>query len=68
MPYDITWGVQDDESGNQYSHVENSDGRDVSGQYSVLLPDGRTQVVRFTSDPVNGYQAEVSYEWSTLSD
>lgn len=62
MPYDFTWAVQDPDTGNSFSHVENSNGVDVTGEYSVLLPDNRLQIVRFTSDPVNGYQAEVSYE------
>lgn len=62
MPYDFDWAVQDPDSGNRFSHVENSDGTDVRGEYSVLLPDNRLQIVRFTSDPVNGYQAEVFYE------
>ena len=62
MPYNINWGVEDQETGNMFRHVEDSDGQDVTGEYSVLLPDGRLQVVRFTSDPVNGYQAQVFYE------
>lgn len=62
MPYNIRWGVADEESGNVFNHVEDSDGKDVTGEYSVLLPDGRMQIVRFTVDPINGYQAEVSYE------
>ncbi|XP_071534101.1 pro-resilin-like [Panulirus ornatus] len=61
MPYDFQWGVQDDDSGNAYSHVENSDGRTTQGEYRVLLPDGRTQVVKF-SDNGGGYNAEVTYE------
>lgn len=44
MPYDFEWGVQDQDSGNAFSHVENSDGQTMQGEYRVLLPDGRTQV------------------------
>jgi len=62
MPYNIGWDVADQESGVQMNHIENSDGANVNGEYSVLLPDGRMQVVRFTSDPINGYQAEVFYQ------
>ncbi|KAG7168186.1 Pro-resilin-like 100 [Homarus americanus] len=62
MPYNIKWGVSDPESGNIFNHVEDSDGKDVTGEYSVLLPDNRMQIVRFRVDPINGYQAEVTYE------
>ncbi|XP_063872229.1 pro-resilin-like [Scylla paramamosain] len=61
MPYDFQWGVQDEESGNTFSHVENSDGQTTQGEYRVLLPDGRTQVVKFF-DNGDGYNAEVTYE------
>merc|ERR1711970_522295 len=61
MPYDFDWGVADEESGNQFSHVETSDGQSVQGEYRVLLPDGRTQVVKFFDDG-NGFNAEVTYE------
>ena len=44
MPYELDWGVDDEESGNSYSHVESSDGQTTQGEYRVLLPDGRTQV------------------------
>jgi len=33
----------------------------VTGAYSVLLPDGRNQVVTYVADE-NGYNAKVSYE------
>ncbi|KAK7063096.1 Structural constituent of cuticle [Halocaridina rubra] len=61
MPYDFTWGVEDDESGNAFSHVENSDGQTTQGEYRVLLPDGRTQVVTFY-DNGDGFNADVKYE------
>nr|XP_027228564.1 cuticle protein 8-like [Penaeus vannamei] len=61
MPYDFEWGVQDQESGNAFSHVESSDGQTTQGEYRVLLPDGRTQVVTFF-DNGDGYNAIVTYE------
>jgi len=61
MPYNIGYGVDDEESGNRYSMREDNDGQEVTGEYSVLLPDGRTQVVSFRADPVNGYTADVTY-------
>ncbi|XP_047499065.1 cuticle protein 8-like [Penaeus chinensis] len=61
MPYEFQWGVEDGESSNAFSHVESSDGQTTQGEYRVLLPDGRTQVVRFF-DNGNGFNAEVTYE------
>ncbi|XP_071534499.1 uncharacterized protein [Panulirus ornatus] len=60
MPYDFQFGVEDQDSGNAYSHVENSDGRTTQGEYRVLLPDGRTQVVTFY-DNGSGFNADVTY-------
>lgn len=62
MPYDINWGIEDREGGNFYSHSETSGGQDVQGEYRVLLPDGRMQVVSFWADPESGYNARVKYE------
>ena len=62
MPFDFAYAVLDPYTGNDYSHNANSDGAVVKGQYRVLLPDGRTQVVTYTADHYNGYQAEVTYE------
>ena len=62
MPFDFGYGVQDEYSGNDFGHNSNSDGNVVTGEYRVLLPDGRTQIVKYTADHYNGYQAEVSYE------
>ncbi|XP_045101014.1 pro-resilin-like [Portunus trituberculatus] len=60
MPYDFQYVVQDPESSNTYSHVENSNGKTTQGQYRVLLPDGRTQVVTFY-DNGDGFNADVTY-------
>ena len=46
MPYKYDWEVADDEAGLNFGQEENSDGAVVTGSYRVLLPDGRTQVVR----------------------
>ncbi|XP_071523382.1 uncharacterized protein [Panulirus ornatus] len=62
MPYDFAYGVKDEYSGNNYGHNENSDGSTVTGEYRVLLPDGRTQIVTYTADHYKGYIAEVRYE------
>ena len=61
MPYDFDWGVNDIENGNVYSHSEQSDGTVATGEYRVLLPDGRLQIVSFV-DRGNGYEATVTYE------
>ena len=51
-----------DFSGLNYGQEENSDGNVVTGEYRVLLPDGRTQIVRYRADHESGYVAEVTYE------
>ena len=62
MPYEFEYGVNDEESGVNHSRQESSDGHVVTGEYRVALPDGRTQIVRYTADHTNGYQATVTYE------
>lgn len=59
-PYDFTYSVK--EEGIDHDHKAQSDGDVVKGEYRTLLPDGRTQIVRYTADWKNGYNAEVIYE------
>lgn len=54
--------MYDPPSGNDYSQRETSDGNIVQGEYRVLLPDSRTQIVKYMADDANGYTADVQYE------
>lgn len=62
MPFDFNYNVIDKENAIDQSHQSGSDGDITKGEYRVMLPDGRTQVVRYTADWKNGYNAEVTYE------
>lgn len=62
MPFDFNYAVKEDTYGNDYSHNAASDGDVTRGEYKVQLPDGRTQIVKYTADWKNGFMAEVSYE------
>jgi len=61
-PYQFDYAVNDHYSGAVFSQNENSDAKNVNGYYSVNLPDGRTQLVKYIVDGYSGYNAEVSYE------
>merc|ERR1712032_331333 len=56
-PYTYEYAVADDYSQTNFRAGETSDGNVVSGSYSVQLPDGRIQHVKYTADHYNGYQA-----------
>merc|ERR1712183_400585 len=62
MPFAYNWAVDDEYTQNHFHHDTKSDGKVTEGEYRVLLPDGRTQIVKYTSDSYNGFQAEVTYE------
>ncbi|CAL4128251.1 unnamed protein product, partial [Meganyctiphanes norvegica] len=62
MPYDFSYGVNDAYSSSNYGQSEKSDGKNVQGYYTVDLPDGRKQTVKYTADHDRGFIAEVSYE------
>lgn len=62
MPFDFQYSVNDAQTANDYSHKATSDGDVVRGEYRTAMPDGRVQIVRYTADWKNGYNAEVTYE------
>lgn len=64
MPFNFAYSVSDYPSANQQSHKSVSDGDVTRGEYRVALPDGRTQVVKYTADWKNGYNAEVKLIFS----
>lgn len=67
MPFQFDYAVDDVVTANHQSHKAVSDGDITRGEYRVALPDGRTQVVRYTADWKNGYNAEVSSYLCILS-
>ncbi|XP_057319471.1 pro-resilin-like [Microplitis mediator] len=61
--YEFEYRVND-EYGNDYSHKESRNGDDsTQGVYTVLLPDGRKQIVHYTADQ-DGYKPKITYEES----
>ncbi|XP_060857638.1 pro-resilin-like [Metopolophium dirhodum] len=60
-PFNFAYQVKDAPTNTYFMHEANSDGNRVTGSYSVLLPDGRNQVVTYVADE-NGYNAKISYE------
>ncbi|CAL8111030.1 unnamed protein product [Orchesella dallaii] len=61
-PYNFNYAVNDHYTGANFRQQEASDGNKVNGQYTVLLPDGRTQIVTYNADWKNGFNAEVTYQ------
>merc|ERR1711936_258011 len=62
-PYSYAYEVVDPAGGNAYGHRETSNGaRLFEGEYRVVLPDSRTQIVKYSVTAETGYVAEVSYE------
>lgn len=60
-PYEFAYGVQDPYQGLDFGQSEASDGNAVEGTYSVQLPDGRKQTVKYLADHHQGFHADVSY-------
>ena len=55
-PFAYAYGVSDNYSGANFDKKETQDEHGVvQGEYRVALPDGRTQIVTYHADHVNGY-------------
>ena len=61
--YQYQYAVADEYAGVNFGQNESRDGYSTSGEYRVVLPDCRTQVVKYnTADGYSGNVAEVTYE------
>ena len=66
-PYSYAYEVVDPAGGNAYGHRETSSGTGlIEGEYRVVLPDTRTQIVKYSVSAETGYVAEVSYEGTAV--
>jgi len=61
-PYNFAYGVNDPYQGLDFGQNEESDGNTVQGSYTVQLPDGRTQIVKYQADHHSGFHADISYK------
>jgi len=62
-PYAYNFGVQDDYSKSSFAKSERQDENGVvEGSYQINLPDGRVQIVTYSVDPIEGYNAVVTYK------
>ncbi|XP_067013357.2 larval cuticle protein A2B [Anabrus simplex] len=57
--YSFGYSVQDSLTGDSKTQHETRDGEVVKGSYSLVEPDGTTRTVKYTADPVNGFNAVV---------
>lgn len=57
--------MNDQENGVEFGHKESRDGDVAIGEYNVLLPDGRKQIVEYQADS-EGYKPKISYEGNRL--
>ncbi len=58
--YQYAYHVQDSYTGNDFGQEEARSGYNTDGEYSVLLPDGRRQIVTYNvADGYSGYVADV---------
>jgi len=60
--YNFDYAVKDDYTYVDMGHNEKRDGDKTNGQYNVVLPDGRRQIVNYYVDGYSGYVADVKYE------
>jgi len=62
VEYKFRYRVKDEVEGQDFGQEEERNGEDTGGEYQVLLPDGRTQVVRYQASEPAGFLATVEYQ------
>jgi len=60
--YQFRYRVTDQETGQDFGQEEEKLGEATGGEYQVLLPDGRTQIVRYQASDPSGFIASVEYQ------
>lgn len=53
--------MDDSQTGTKFHHSEQRDGDVATGEYDVVLPDGRKQVVEYEAG-LQGYKPQIRYE------
>ncbi|XP_049762758.1 pro-resilin-like isoform X2 [Schistocerca cancellata] len=64
--YEFSYSVQDGETLSDFGQEESRQGESAQGQYRVLLPDGRKQIVSYQADE-DGYRSTIEYEDTGLT-
>lgn len=59
--YEFSYEVKDEQSGSNYGHTETRNGDRAQGEFNVLLPDGRKQIVEYEADQ-DGFKPQIRYE------
>lgn len=59
--YEYSYDVNDVYSGLEFGHQETREYEAAQGEYRVLLPDGRTQIVSYEADD-SGFRPDIRYE------
>jgi len=61
--YEYNYQVKDEENqdGAEFAHQETREEEAARGEYRVLLPDGRMQIVEYEADE-EGYRPKIRYE------
>jgi hypothetical protein len=63
--YSFTYRVTDVATGDSKTQEETRKGDAVEGSYSVVEPDGSVRTVRYSADPLNGFNAIVERNRAT---
>uniref|UniRef100_A0A336LRF8 CSON001899 protein n=1 Tax=Culicoides sonorensis TaxID=179676 RepID=A0A336LRF8_CULSO len=63
--YSFAYSVADPSTGDNKAQHETREGDVVSGEYSLIEPDGSKRTVAYTADPIHGFNAVVSKSGET---